>query len=103
MRPMRATTVAVLVAIAGPASADVDPSIVSAIKRIKPTDYPSANSVAVLQEQAVVFQPDGKFTNTMHTVQLVLTQSGKAEAASTSLYYTKDAEKVDVLTAQVIK
>jgi hypothetical protein len=59
--------------------------------------------VHILNEQSVVYQRDGQFTNTYHTVQLVLTQAGKSSVASTSLYYTKDAEKLEVLTAQVIK
>ena len=33
----------------------------------------------------------------------MLTTSGKADASTTSLYYTKDAEKMEVLSAQVIK
>ena len=50
-----------------------------------------------------MYQPDGQFTNTLHSAQLVLTNDGKTEAASRSLYYTKDAEKMEVLSAQVIK
>ena len=47
-----------------PAYADVDPSILDAIKKVKPSDYPSANTVTVLDDQDVVYQPDGQFTNT---------------------------------------
>jgi len=91
------------VAVARPAFADVDPAVVAAIKKIKPADYPSANAVLVRNEQSVVYQDDGQFTNTLHEVKLVLTQAGKAEAASLSLDYTKDAEKIEVVLAQVIK
>jgi transglutaminase-like putative cysteine protease len=94
---------AVLLAIAAPAYADVDPQITDAIKKVKPSDYPSANSVIVLNDQSVVYQPDGQFTNTMHEARLVLTTTGKSEASTTSLYYTKDAEKMEVLSAQVVK
>ncbi|HEU0031734.1 MAG TPA: DUF3857 domain-containing protein [Kofleriaceae bacterium] len=90
-------------AAVGTARADVDPALVSTIQKIKPSDYPSANTVAVLAEQAVVYQSDGSFSNTFHSVQLVLTQSGKSEAASTSIYYTRDDEKVELIRAQVIK
>lgn len=94
---------AVLLAIAVPAYADVDPQITDAIKKVKPSDYPSANSVIVVNDQSVVYQPDGQFTNTMHEARLVLTTTGKTEASTQSLYYTKDAEKMEVLSAQVVK
>ena len=94
---------AVLLAIAVPAYADVDPQITDAIKKVKPSDYPSANSVIVINDQSVVYQPDGQFTNTMHEARLVLTTTGKTESSTQSLYYTKDAEKMEVLSAQVIK
>src|SRR5512140_2227847 len=89
--------------VAAPAAADVDPKIVEAIHKIKPADYPSANSVTIVNDQAVVYQADGTFTNTMHTVRLVLANDGKAEASATSIHYTKDAEKEEVLLAQVVK
>ena len=94
---------AVLLAIAVPVYADVDPQITDAIKKVKPSDYPSANSVIVIDDQSVVYQPDGQFTNTMHEARLVLTTTGKTESSTQSLYYTKDAEKMEVLSAQVIK
>ena len=50
-----------------------------------------------------MYQADGQFTNTQHSAHLVLTTTGKTEAASASFYYTKDAEKMEVLEAQVIK
>jgi hypothetical protein len=90
-------------AFVGSAYADVDPQITAAMKRIKPADYPSANSIIVIGDQNVAYQVDGKFTNTQHTATLVLTPAGKKEAASSSLYYAKDAEKMEVLSAQVIK
>jgi len=93
----------VLCSFVAPASADVDPAILDAIKKVKPADYPSANTVSVIEDQAVVFQADGQFTNTQHTATLVLTTAGKQNAASASFYYTKDAEKMEVLTAQVVK
>ncbi len=85
------------------AFAEVDPQITEALKRVKASQYPSANAVTVMSDQAVVYQPDGQFTNTMHQARLVLTPTGKTEAASTSLYYAKDAEKMEVLSAQVVK
>ncbi len=85
------------------AFAEVDPQITEALKRVKASQYPSANAITVLSDQAVVYQPDGQFTNTMHQARLVLTPTGKTEAASTSLYYAKDAEKMEVLSAQVVK
>jgi hypothetical protein len=84
-------------------AADVDPAILKAIKTIKPSDYPSANSVLLASEQSVVYQVDGQFTNTGHLVRLVLTPEGKSEAAAMPLNYTRDAEKMEVLTARVIK
>jgi hypothetical protein len=94
---------ALLVAIAVPAYADVDPQITDALKKVKAKDYPSANSVTVLNDQSVVYQPDGQFTNTWHQAKIVLTAEGKAEAQTIQLYYTKDAEKVELVQAQVIK
>ena len=91
------------IAVAGSAYADVDPQITAAIKRIKASDYPSANAVVIIGDQNVVYQADGKFTNTARNATLVLTTAGKAEAATVSLPYTKDAEKMEVLSAQVIK
>jgi hypothetical protein len=85
------------------ANAGVDPAILDAIKRVKPADYPSANTVSVLESQSVVYQADGQFTNTQHSARLVLTTAGKAQAANASFYYTKDAEKMEILEAQVIK
>ena len=99
----RLFVVAATLAIAAPAFADVDPQILDAVKKVKPADYPSANTVTVIGDQSVVYQPDGKFTNTTHQATLVLTTAGKANAATTSLYYTKDAEKMEVLAAQVVK
>jgi hypothetical protein len=87
----------------GSASAEVDPQITAALQRVKAAQYPSANAVSVISDQAVVYQPDGQFTNTTHLARLILTPSGKTEAASSSLYYAKDAEKMEVLFAQVIK
>ena len=99
----RVSSILILLSIAAPAFADVDPQITDAIKKVKAKDYPSANVVTVMNDQAVVYQPDGQFTNTQHLARLVLTTTGKTEAASTSLYYTKDAEHMDVLFAQVVK
>ena len=99
----RALFAAVLLAIAVPAYADVDPQITDALKKVKAKDYPSANSVTVIADQSVVYQPDGQFTNTMHTAKLILTAEGKAEASTVQMYYTKDAEKVALVQAQVIK
>lgn len=93
----------VLAAFVTPAYAEVDPSILEAMKKVKPSDYPSANAVTIINSQQVVYQADGQFTNTMHSAQLVLTNEGKKQASSTSLYYTKDAEKLEVVSAQVIK
>jgi hypothetical protein len=101
---MRHVLCAVLLcSFAAPAVADVDPAIVDAVKKVKPADYPSANAVTVINSQEVVYQADGQFTNTMHVARLVLTSEGKKEASTTSLYYTKDAEKMEVLSAQVVK
>ncbi|HEY5946134.1 MAG TPA: DUF3857 domain-containing protein [Kofleriaceae bacterium] len=102
--PFRGAMCAVVfAAFVTPAFADVDPTILDAIKKVKPADYPSANAVTIISSQQVVYQPDGQFTNTMHSARLVLTNEGKKEASSTSLYYTKDAEKMEVVSAQVIK
>lgn len=101
MRPVLCAVL--LCSLAAPAIADVDPTILDAIKKVKPTDYPSANAVTVINSQSVVYQADGQFSNTQHLARLVLTNEGKKEASSTSLYYTKDAEKMEVLSAQVVK
>ncbi|HWO11192.1 MAG TPA: DUF3857 and transglutaminase domain-containing protein, partial [Polyangiaceae bacterium] len=81
----------------------VDPRILDAIEGVKASDYPGANSAYVLQEQSVVYQSDGQFEVTVHNAQLVLTSEGKSQAASASLYYAKDAERMEVLSARVIK
>ncbi len=100
---MKRVSVLILISVAAPVYADVDPQISDAIKKVKPKDFPSANVVKVINDQAVVFQADGQFTNTQHLARLVLTNAGKAEVASSSLYYTKDAEKMEVIAAQVVK
>lgn len=101
---MRHVLCAVLLcSLATPAAAEVDPAVLDAIKKVKPSDYPSANAVTIVTSQSVVYQADGQFTNTMRSARLVLTNEGKKQASSTSLYYTKDAEKMEVLSAQVIK
>ncbi len=93
----------ILTAFVSPAHADVDPTILDAVKKVKPSDYPSANAVTIISSQDVVYQADGQFTNTAHVARLVLTNEGKKEASSSSLYYTKDAEKMEVVSAQIIK
>lgn len=101
---MRHVLCAVLLcSFVAPAVADVDPAVLDAVKKVKASDYPSANAVTIVSSQAVVYQADGQFTNTMRSARLVLTNEGKKQASSTSLYYTKDAEKMEVLSAQVIK
>lgn len=96
--------VVLLAAVApAPAHADVDPRISDAIEKIKPSDYPSANTVTVIHAQDVVYQADGQFTNTMRQAVLVLTTAGRSQVASITRYYTKDAEKMEVVSAQVIK
>lgn len=80
-----------------------DPAVVELIKKIKPADYPSANTVTLLDRQDVVYQKDGKFTNTRHEITLVLTADGREKAASQTLYYTKDAEAYEIKRARVIK
>ena len=77
---------AIVVGIGATAYADVDPQILDAIKKVKPSDYPSANVVLVINDQNVVYQTDGQFTNTAHVARLVLTPAGKSEASSQSLY-----------------
>jgi hypothetical protein len=99
----RVLSVVVPLAFAAPAQAAVDPQILDAIRKVKPSDFPSANTVSVISDQAVVYQPDGQYTDTEHEATLVLTMAGKVEAASYSTPYTKDAEKIEVLSAQVIK
>lgn len=94
-------------AVAPPSGAsaadDVDPAILAAVKKIRPKDYPSANAVLLVDDQSVVYQEDGHFTNTTHEAELVLTPAGKAGAATMSLPYARDAEKMEVLSARVIK
>ncbi|HEV7557754.1 MAG TPA: DUF3857 domain-containing protein, partial [Kofleriaceae bacterium] len=86
-----------------PAFAGPDPKLVDAIHKVKASEFPSANTLEIVADQSVVYQPDGQFTTTFHQVQLVLTQAGIAQAASQSLPYAKDAETMEVITAQVIK
>lgn len=81
----------------------IDPRITDAIHHVKPADFPDANVANVISDQAVVYQTDGQFTNTAHVARLVLTPAGKAEVSTQSLDYTKDAERLDVLQAQVVK
>src|SRR5690349_21694823 len=52
--PMMLRTLVVVAALVGPATvahADVDTRILDAIKKVKPTDYPSANVVTVFNSQ----------------------------------------------------
>src|SRR5438046_2338599 len=100
---MRALPILATLAVASPALADVDPQITEAIAKVKPTDFPSANSITILSDQSVVYQADGQFTNTQHIARLVLTTAGKADVASTSMPYAKDAETLEVLSARVVK
>jgi transglutaminase-like putative cysteine protease len=103
-RPALWATCAVLsCSFVAPAAAEVDPAVLEAIKKVKQADHPSANAVTIVTSQQVVYQTDGQFTNTMRSARLVLTSEGKKQASSRSLYYTKDAEKMEVLSAQVIK
>jgi transglutaminase-like putative cysteine protease len=96
--------VAVLIGSASVAwAAPPDPTVVEQIKTIKPADYPSANTVTLLDRQDVVYQKDGTFTVTFHQIELVLTADGRESAAKHTLYYTKDAESYDIKTARVIK
>src|SRR5262249_14154331 len=81
----------------------VEPAVLDALKKIKPADYPSANTVVLQNDQDVTYERDGQFTNVFHVVRLVLTPEGKAGAATMSIGYTRDAEKIEVLGAQVIK
>ncbi len=39
------------------AFAAVDPQITEALKHVKASQYPSANAVSVISDQAVVYQP----------------------------------------------
>ena len=65
-----ALLVPVVLAIAVPAYADVDPQITDALKKVKAKDYPSANAVTIINDQTVVYQPDGQFTNTQHLARI---------------------------------
>src|SRR3569833_812843 len=78
-----------LCAIGGTALADVDPQILDALKKVKAKDYPNANTNTVLNDQAVVYQLDGQFSNTQHDTHHEKTPTDKTEAASSSLYYAK--------------
>ena len=91
--------VVALLTIATPAFADD----VAAIQKVKPSDYPSANVVLLYSDQDVVYEKDGSFANTEHYLQVALTPAGKTYSGSTELYYTKDAEAIDVEIARVIK
>ena len=51
--------IAVVLAIAAPAYADVDPQILDAIRKVKPSDYPSANAATVLNAQEIKYERDG--------------------------------------------
>jgi transglutaminase-like putative cysteine protease len=92
-----------LLASSAALAAPPDPAIVEQIKKIKPADYPSANTVSLLDRQDVVYQKDGTFTNTRHAIDLVLTADGRQSAASQTFYYTKDAEAYEITIARVIK
>src|SRR5215217_3809155 len=45
----------VFAAFVTPAYADVDPTILEAVKKVKAADYPSANAVTIISSQQVVF------------------------------------------------
>src|SRR5262245_33525846 len=78
-------------------------ALLATLPKVNPSDYPSANTILIQNDQAVVYQADGQFTNTLHEIKMVLTPTGKSEAATMAIDYTKDAEKVEVVSAQVIK
>jgi hypothetical protein len=108
MRPIRkldwllAGTLLATFAQAAPARA-AEPSPPQIIQKLKASDFPSANTVYVVDDQTVTFQDDGSFDYTFHTIQLVLTKEGIAHAATLSLDYAKDAEKIDLVSARVLK
>ncbi len=99
----RLSTVLVLLAIAAPVYAEVSPAVTDAVKKVKAADYPSANALTILSDQNVVFQADGKFVITVHIARMALTNTGTQEIAATTNDYAKDAEKLEVLSAQVVK
>ena len=84
-------------------AAAVEPALLKAIQSAKASDYPSANSVLVRDEQSIVYQTSGQYTATFRWVQVVLTPEGKSAVASMPINYTKDAEKAEVVSARVIK
>jgi hypothetical protein len=100
---MRILAAILLCAAGGVAAADVDPQITDALNKVHAKDFPSANAITIVSDQVVAYQPDGQFTNTSHVARLALTPTGRKELASDSLYYAKDAEKLEVISAQVIK
>ncbi len=107
MRPMRTLCplllAAVVVATATPALAEVDPAVMEALKSLKASDYPNANAVVLLESQSVVYQADGTQTTDVHEVSAALTPTGKDHIGSTAINFARDAEKVDIRLARVIK
>ncbi len=81
----------------------VDPQTLAALKGVKPSDYPTASSIAVFERQAVVYQTDGQYSNTAHSLRIVVTNAAKDDESTASIAYSKGDEKLDILTAQVIK
>ena len=70
---MRHVLCAVLLcSFVAPAVADVDPAVLDAVKKVKPSDYPSANAVTIISSQARGVPPKPAAAST----------SGVADAAS---------------------
>jgi transglutaminase-like putative cysteine protease len=103
MKQLAIAVTLLLPAVASAATSDVDPAVLAQMHKVKPADYPSANVVDLVADQAVVYQPDGQFSNTEHWISMVVTQAGKDEFAASTLDYAKDAETLDILVARVIK
>lgn len=94
-------SLAALLCAAVPARASS--SLVDKLKEVKASEFPSANTVLVVDDQSVVYQASGKFAITVHEVRKLLTPAGVHAADSTSLDYEKGAETLDVVSARVIK
>jgi transglutaminase-like putative cysteine protease len=102
----RALVLVLLAGVTAPAAAHADavsPDVLAAIKSVKASDYPSANSVTVLDSQYTAYQADGRYQTTTDGVRLVLTNDGRDDVAHASVAYVTDYDHLENLSARVIK
>ncbi|RKZ29744.1 hypothetical protein DRQ36_07745, partial [bacterium] len=65
-------------------------------------NYPDAKSVTLYGEKTIILRPDGNYTITWHTIQKVLTFSGKKALSNVKYGYDSDYEAIEITRARSI-